>query len=282
MSHRLLKVEGAGNDFLIGTGDWVKRLADDPELVARLCDRRRGIGADGVLTVVVESSSRVRLTYRNADGSPSPFCGNGTRCAARVAVDVLGLPSRLVVGTGWADVPAEVVGPQVTLELPGLARSPRSVELDSVGRQVRGRLLEVGVPHLVVGVADVDGVDVGAVAPPLRGHPALGPSGANVSFVSRGSDQLLSIRTFERGVEAETLCCGSAVVAAGVLEMIDDGIGRIELCARSGDRLSVEALGDPLHDPVLLIGPARIIATVEPAPDLLDSESSKFGSSGKT
>ncbi len=120
MNHRLLKVEGAGNDFLLGIGDWARRLADEPDLVARLCDRRRGLGADGVLALSQESSSRVRLIYRNTDGSPSPFCGNGTRCAARVAVELLGLASPLVVETDWAAIPAEVVGPLVTLELPGL------------------------------------------------------------------------------------------------------------------------------------------------------------------
>lgn len=271
MSRTLLKVEGAGNDFLIGIGEWAPKLAGDPILVARLCDRRRGVGADGALALVAESSGSVRVTYRNADGSPSPFCGNGTRCAARVAVDVLGLNPRLVVGTDWAEVPAEVVGSLVTLDLPGLAAAPRSVELESHGQRWRGRVLEVGVPHLVVAVADVGEVEMSLQAPSLRRHRQLGPGGANVSFISHGRDRTVHIRTFERGVEAETLCCGSAVVAAGVVEMVDRGVRRVALRARSGDELTVEAKGDPLHDRVLLIGPTRMIATVEPASDLLDS-----------
>lgn len=270
MRARLFKVEGTGNDFLLGIGDWARRLADEPDLVARLCDRRRGLGADGVLALSQESSSQVRLVYRNTDGSPSPFCGNGTRCAARVAVEVLGLASPLVVGTGWADIPAEVVGPLVTLELPGLAVAPRWVELESLGQCWRGPLLEVGVPHLILHVEDVRAVDLDLLAPPLRRHPALGPGGANVSFASRGVDGTMHIRTFERGVEAETLCCGSAVVAAAVAEMANGGDRRVVLCVRSGDDLAVEALGDPLHDRVFLTGPTRIIATVEPSPDLLE------------
>ena len=276
MSRQLLKVEGAGNDFLIGIGEWAARFADDPALVARLCDRRRGIGADGALALVGESSRRVRLAYRNADGSSSPFCGNGTRCAARVAVEVLGLPARLVVLTGWAEVPAEVTGSVVTLDLPGLRMAPRAVELESLGRRWRGRLLEVGVPHLVVAVDDVREVDVSLLAPSLRRHRGLGPGGANISFVSAGGDHSLDIRTFERGVEAETLCCGSAVVAAGLVEMADRKARRVVLCARSGDQLVVEAQGDPLHDRVLLTGPTRIIATVDPSSEFLDLVSSKL------
>ncbi len=121
----------------------------------------------------------------------------------------------------------------------------------------------------------------------MRCHPALGPGGANVSFASRGVDGTVHIRTFERGVEAETLCCGSAVVAAAVAEMADGGDHRVVLRARSGDELVVETLGDPLHDPVFLTGPTRIIAAVEPAPDLLDApaqpnrvKGKKLGSSG--
>jgi len=269
VSRQLLKVEGAGNDFLLGLGEWAVRLAEDPALVSRLCHRRRGIGADGALALVPESSSRVRLTYRNADGSGSPFCGNGTRCAARVAVELLGLQPRLVVRTGWVEVPAEVAGSVVTLELPGLAAPPRQVELESLGRRWVGRLLEVGVPHLLLEVDDVVHVDVDLLAPPLRGHRALGPAGANASFVSRAADRTLHIRTFERGVEGETLCCGSAVVAAAVAEMGDRDRRRVTVRARSGDELVVEALGDPLRDRVLLSGPTRIIATVEPSPELL-------------
>jgi diaminopimelate epimerase len=263
---KLLKVEGAGNDFVLGTGGWADRIADRPEITIRLCDRRRGIGADGALALRVVSDDRVRVSYRNADGSSSAFCGNGTRCAARVAVALLGLPSRLTVVTGWAEIGATVAGDAVTLDLPGLAAPPRAVALAAGSG---GWLLEVGVPHLVVAADDLAGLDLARQAPPLRSHRRLGPDGANVSFTEQEDDGVLAIRTYERGVEGETLCCGSAVVAAALVRMTAGGPRTVEVRARSGDRLTVEATGDPLRDPVRLTGPARIVATVEPSPELL-------------
>ena len=113
----LLKAEASGNDFLAGTGAWARRLAEDPALVRRLCRRRLGIGADGALALFREGPDTVRLVYRNADGSEAAFCANGTRAAARIAVERLGLEPRLVVRTARGAVPAAVTGAAVSLEL---------------------------------------------------------------------------------------------------------------------------------------------------------------------
>jgi len=257
----LVKVEGAGNDFLLGTGGWAERLADDPTLVRRLCDRRLGVGADGTLGVVATGPASVRLVHRNADGSLSTFCANGTRCAALAAVELLGLPERLTVATGWTEVPALVRTDAVTLELPPPSM-PTACSLDVNGRRWCGRHLVLGVPHLVVPVADLDAVDIMAVAPPLRHHPDLDPDGANVHLVE-GAAGTLRIRSFERGVEAETLCCGSGVVAAALLDLGDRGQRRVTVEARSGARLTVEATGEPPVAAARLTGPARLVARVE-------------------
>ena len=201
MTGRLLKVEASGNDFVRGVGSWAGRLAGEAALALRLCDRRRGIGADGVLAVEQTAADRVRLIYRNADGSLARFCGNGTRCAARAAVELLGLPARLVVETGWTAIPAEVRGGTVALELPPPG-PPRRLTVGD-GEPWRGWLLEVGVPHLVLPVPDVAASEVGRLAPPLRFHPSLGPDGANVSVVALTAGGSIAIRTWERGVEDE-------------------------------------------------------------------------------
>ena len=117
--------EGAGNDFVLGVGAWAGRLDSEPDLVRRLCDRRRGIGADGTLSLTAVGAGRVRLGYRNADGGEAVFCANGTRCAARAAVELLGCDPMVVVETGWAEVPAVVDGSQVSLELPPPEAGPR-------------------------------------------------------------------------------------------------------------------------------------------------------------
>jgi diaminopimelate epimerase len=269
VSGRLFKVEASGNDFLLGVGDWARRLSGEPELAARLCQRRRGIGADGVLAVEAVGADRARLQYRNADGSPALFCGNGTRCAARAAVEVLGLPRRLTVETDWVALPAEVDGALVTLELPPPQRPARAVELEAAGRCWRGWLLEVGVPHLVLAVDDLESLDPATVAPPLRRHPDLGPAGANVNFTAPGAAGEIALRTFERGIEGETLCCGSGVVAAARVAMVQGAPRRLVLRPRSGDALTVEALGDPAGSAVRFTGATRVVAELTPTAELL-------------
>jgi diaminopimelate epimerase len=258
---RLVKAEGAGNDFLLGTGDWARRLAEDTDAVIGLCDRRRGIGADGALAVFAETRDTIRLVHRNADGSVSAFCANGTRCAARAAVELLGCPTELVVATGWAEIPA-VVATQVTLELPA-PELPSDVRLATEEGWWRGQRLVVGVPHVVVPVDDLDAPALGVVGPVLRTHPDLGDEGANIHFVGAAADAI-AIRSFERGVATEVLCCGSGVVAAALLALARADGRTITVVPRSGDHLEVEAIGPPPAAPTRLTGPARLVAEITP------------------
>jgi diaminopimelate epimerase len=269
MTTALLKVEGAGNDFVLAMGDWVGRLAEDRELVRRLCHRRLGIGADGVLLMEVEGAARVRLEHRNADGSTGAFCGNGTRCAARAAVELAGCRSDLVVDTGWAPIAAAVRDATVSLDLPAPPEGPRPLTVTLGDRRLEACFIEVGVPHLVVPVPDPNGLDLTMVGPPLRCHPGLGPGGANVDFVSAGNESPGVIRTWERGVESETLSCGSGIVAAALVVMARRGADAVRLQPTSGDVLSVEALGTPPRCPVRFTGPARIVAEIQPGDGLL-------------
>jgi diaminopimelate epimerase len=265
VSGRLLKVEGAGNDFLLGTGVWAERLATDAEVVRLLCRRRLGVGADGTLALFGDEPGVVRLVYRNSDGSEAAFCANGTRCAARAAVELLGLPASLVVRTAWAEVPAEVVGETVTLVLPAPPAAPATLELKTSQRTWRAWLLEVGVPHLVVPFeGSLGSLDLAAVAPPLRAHSQLGPGGANVSFVAAVGPGRLDVRSWERGVEAETLSCGSGVVAAALMWMPQAGGRRLVCATRSGQDLTVEAVGEPPVCSSRLTGPAHFIADITP------------------
>jgi diaminopimelate epimerase len=177
----------------------------------------------------------------------------------------------LVVETDWAAIPAEVVGSAVRLELPPVAGPPVTVALDAGGRIWNGTLLEIGVPHLVVEVGDLESTDPARLGPPLRRQDALGPEGANVNFVVRTGEGDLGLRTFERGVEGETLCCGSGVVAAAVWEMATGGRRRVLVRARSGDELTVEALDEPLSGALQLTGPTRIIADIKPTDEMLQT-----------
>ena len=269
MRSELYKLEGAGNDFVLGVGAWAGRLDSEPDLVRRLCDRKRGIGADGTLSLAAVGAGRVRLGYRNADGGEAVFCANGTRCAARAAVELLGCDPMVVVETGWAEVPAVVDGSQVSLELPPPEAGPRNPEIAAPEGAAALHLLEVGVPHLVAAIADLDEVDLAAIAPPLRHHAALGTGGANVNLYEMAADGAVRVRSYERGIEGETLSCGSGLVAVALVVMAERGTRDIVLIPRSGDRLMVEALGEPPVCATRFTGPARFVAKVEPSEDLL-------------
>jgi len=265
----LYKLEGAGNDFVLGVGAWAGRLDSEPELVRRLCDRRLGIGADGTLSLAAVGAGRVRLGYRNADGDEAVFCANGTRCAARAAVELLGCDSMVVVETGWAAIPAQVDGSRVSLDLPAPAAGPQYPEI--VVPETAGSLclMEVGVPHLVAEVEGLGDLDLELVAPPLRHHTALGNEGANVNLYEMAADGAARVRSYERGVEGETLSCGSGLVAVALVVMAERGTQELELLPLSGDRLMVEALGEPPVCATRFTGPARFVAKLDPLEDLL-------------
>jgi len=275
---RLLKAEGSGNDFIIGLGRWARRLREDVALVQRLCDRRRGIGADGVLALEPGAGGRLDVVYRNADGSQAAFCGNATRCAARVGAELLGLGPALEIVTDWAVIPAEVRAEGVALRLPCPEEAPHPVQLEVDGEIWHLQLCTLGVPHAVADAGDrLEALDLARVGPRLGHHPLLEPEGRNIDLVQRlpgcsttapGADRL-QIRTWERGVEAETLSCGSGVVVAALLHLAASGSSRVECRTAGGDSLLLEALGRPPACPSLLIGPTRVIASLDPHEDLL-------------
>jgi diaminopimelate epimerase len=262
------KMSGAGNDFLV----FGVAVGAGPHLAAAirsLCRRGTGVGADGVLFLSASgtgSDAVVVADYRNADGGAARFCANGTRCAARYAVLRMGCPPRLTVRTGWGDVVA-TVRPDglVSLGLPEPVGQGRQVATPDAGRgfETTGIALWVGVPHLVIFADDpvaLDRLDLASVAPALRHHPDL-PDGANVHFVAPGPKAGLVIRSWERGVEGETLACGSGVVAAAVVAAERRGVvPPVTLRTRSGRDLVVDfrLVGDAATE-VTLCGDARVV-----------------------
>ena len=258
------KMSGAGNAFLV-FGEAVAVGETELAAIRKVCRRGTGVGADGVLFVAREGRGRVRTDYYNADGSVGRFCGNGTRCVARYAV-LKGLAGEsLVVRTGWGDVPARVEGNRVTLELPEPVAVGRIVpSLDETGALQRDAFaLAAGVPHVIarpapgVSVATLDLVRLG---PPMRHHPAM-REGANASVFEVSGKDRLRIRTFERGVEAETLACGSAVVATAVTAC---ALGLVSppvfLETRSGETLVVDFRWEgEVARGVTLAGDARVV-----------------------
>ncbi|MDE2237922.1 MAG: diaminopimelate epimerase, partial [Elusimicrobia bacterium] len=208
MTRRFWKLSGAGNDFVLLEGP----LRAGGALARRLCDRRNGIGADGLL--VLEPRSR-RLSYFNADGSRA-FCGNGCRCAAVwLARRGYARTKTLELLTDRGRLSVRLLGARkaaVAMPRPRLLRAP--LLLSAAGRRWPISLWDSGAPHAVARVADVEKAPVEEAGCALRLHRALGRAGANVDFVQVASNGLL-VRTYERGVEAETPACGTGLLAAG-------------------------------------------------------------------
>jgi diaminopimelate epimerase len=268
---RFAKLHGAGNDFLLFDGRSDASLAVTlPPLVSRLCHRRFGLGADGVLLLLPEGDASARVVYWNADGSEADFCANGTRCAARFAAERWGWRT-MVLATGYAAIAVLVDGDQVSLSLPAPTEVQPWQELDAAGSPIRARYLVVGVPQLVVRVSWTDFWQhpLEPLGPALRGHRVLEPGGANVNFVQvdRGA---LAVRSWERGVEGETLSCGSGDVAAALVAAAEGWVrAPVAVRTASGRVLTVELEGVPPGCRVRLSGPAEWVAEGEIHPELL-------------
>ncbi|MBZ5587472.1 MAG: diaminopimelate epimerase [Acidobacteriia bacterium] len=272
---KFAKLHGAGNDFLLFDGCAEPYLAGAlPPLVPRLCDRRLGIGADGVLLVLPSADTTARVVYWNSDGSEAVFCANGTRCAASFIAARWGW-QEMVLETGYAAIPAAVEGGRVALRLPAPEGVGPWQELAVPGGPLRARFLVVGVPHLVVRVEwpDFWRRSLEPLAPALRAHEELPPGGANVSFAAVTGPRELAVRSWERGIEGETLSCGSGDVAAALVGLAERWVAPpVAVRTASGRTLTVSPEGPPPECPVRFSGPAEWIAEGTVRPELLGGE----------
>ncbi len=211
------KLNGSGNDFLlVDDRAGLMKGIDVPAFVRKVCDRSRSIGADGMIFIGKSRAADFRWSFFNADGSVAEMCGNGGRCAARFAVERRIARRRVAFETLAGLIRAEVSGRRVKLQMTrphGLALG-KSLTLG--GAKIAYSFLDTGVPHAVIFVPDLEKIDLMGVGRGVRMHRAFAPRGTNVDFV-RARDGAVSIRTYERGVEGETLACGTGAVAAGIL-----------------------------------------------------------------
>ncbi|MEX1244768.1 MAG: diaminopimelate epimerase [Thermoanaerobaculia bacterium] len=244
---RFVKMAGGGNDFLVFEADGRALSEEDRARLALVCRRGLSVGADGALFLSPgEGGGRVRVDYFNADGGPATFCANGTRCAARYAARHALVPGKAVVlETGWGPIEACVDGEAVTLSLPEVAAPQDPIRISGRGLPPTAIPMTVGVPHLVVFVrGDLGKFAIDRYGPPLRHHPAMA-EGANANFVRASGGNRIEVRTYERGVEGETLSCGSGVVAAAIAAGRQGLAASPVVCGtRSGIDLTVEFRDD--------------------------------------
>ena len=236
-----MKMSGSGNDFiLIDHRD--PFLKDDglKDFIRKACRRRISVGADGLILIERSQKADFKWRFYNADGSEAEMCGNGGRCAARFAyLKGIAGPS-LKLETLAGILSAQVEGKRVKLEM----TRPFGLKLDEAllidGKEQVYSSINTGVPHVVLFVEDLEGLDIIPIGRAIRFHSHFSPAGTNVNFIQLEKGSQLSIRTYERGVEDETLACGTGVVAAALVAAFK-GLVRspVSIKTRGGEVLAV-------------------------------------------
>ncbi|MGB8353880.1 MAG: diaminopimelate epimerase [Chthoniobacteraceae bacterium] len=255
------KMNGAGNDFvLVDNRDGKLQL--DAKTIESLCDRHRGVGADGLLMVEpAANGADFRMRYYNSDGGEADMCGNGARCFARFANRLATPRPEVSFETPAGVITAEFLGDLVRLGM----SEPKDLRLNDTitveNDSVAVHSVNTGVPHAIVFVEDLDKVDVQRMGAAIRYHAHFAPKGTNVNFVKILDENTVAIRTYERGVEGETLACGTGVVASALITHELKGASTpVGIRVKGGDLLQVgfekSAAG---YSNVTLTGPADFV-----------------------
>lgn len=257
------KMNGAGNDFVvIDNRDLATSLTN--EQIELLCDRHRGIGADGLLAVEpAENGADFKFRYYNADGGEAEMCGNGARCFGRFTAALMeDEPEKVTFETIAGTLAAEIVEENIRIAM----SEPTDLTMDS-GASVPGldctlHFVNTGVPHVVAYVDDLGGTDVVKHGRAIRQHECFSPNGTNANFATVLEPGHIAIRTYERGVEDETLACGTGMVACALMHhLLTDAPSPIQVDVKGGDTLEIgfEKTGDQSFTNVTLTGPADFV-----------------------
>ncbi len=216
------KMEGTGNDFVVV--DNRSDIVEDREGMAkRICLRRKGVGADGLLLLEKSKGADFRMRIFNPDGSEPEMCGNGARCIARFAYleGIVGRECSFETQSGLISAYVDEEMVRIRMKDPSFLNP--NLQLSLKDDSYEGCHLDTGVPHFVLFVPEIEGVALGKLGPEIRYHQSFQPAGTNVDFVEvKGS--LLKVRTYERGVEAETLSCGTGVTASAIVASLTRGL----------------------------------------------------------
>jgi diaminopimelate epimerase len=256
------KMNGAGNDFVLldNRAGTIKLTRDH---IVRLCDRHRGVGADGVILLTLPKLGKADWAwdFYNSDGSIGEMCGNGARCFARYVQKLTGNKSDFSFETGAGVIRAQFHGDRVTVNL----TQPENLQLDELIPLSAGKLtvhsVNTGVPHAVLFVPDADKAMIQQLGPELRHHSRFAPKGTNVNFVQVLGSSRIRVRTFERGVEGETLACGTGVSASALISSRVHKFGSpVRVQVQGGDELDVSFVErDGSFTDVRLTGPADFV-----------------------
>lgn len=254
------KMTGGGNDFVLFDNRKNVLEKDYSKLAQEVCERKFSVGADGILILEKSDEADFRMVYYNADGSRAEMCGNGARCIARFALLSKAADKKMNFMTDAGLIQAEVQDESVKLKL----SQPKDLRLDFPlkihEKEISLSFINTGVPHAVVMVTDMEKTEVHELGPLIRYHKEFAPAGTNVNFVCLKDEHTLVVRTYERGVEAETLACGTGATASSLV-CAEKGLVKspVSCITRGGEILKVyfQMDGRRFAD-VYLEGPAAV------------------------
>ncbi len=235
------KMSGSGNDFIII--DNRDSVVDEKSLrnfIANVCRRKMSVGADGL--ILVEESGLIDFRWRffNSDGNSAEMCGNGARCVARFAYLNRIAGAEMSFETDAGIVSAQVTNDMVKIKMPDPVELKVDYSIDLKNKPLFISSVNTGVPHVVIVTDSIDDIDILNLGREIRFHERFAPAGTNVNFICPRQDSVIDIRTYERGVEDETLACGTGSVAAAVVTANISGIkSPINVMTRSGNSLCI-------------------------------------------
>jgi len=254
------KMSATGNDFVIfdnRKGEIDAHVKDVREFVVKVCRRQQGVGADGVILIEEAPDADFAWRFFNSDGSEAEMCGNGGRCAARYAFLKGIAKAQMTFRTLAGLIKAEVSGRTVKLQMtdPSDLRLDYPISLEE--KEIFLSSVNTGVPHAVIVVDDIEHAPVHELGRQIRHHKAFGERGTNVNFVKVIDRKNVAVRTYERGVEGETLACGTGAVAVAYTLKVKDMVDTpLNVHVRSGEMLRVH-----VEEAVFLEGGTRLIYT---------------------
>ncbi len=237
MKLSFFKYQGSGNDFILIDDRSCFFPIDNQKLIRFLCSRNWGIGADGLILLQASTLAHFRMRIFNSDGLEADFCGNGLRCLILYLKDLGFQEDEFNIEMPQSVVSCKVQGNTVSVQMP----IPKVLHWGvKIGKETPCEVFVVntGVPHAVVFVEDLEEYPLASVAPMLRHHLQFGSEGVNVNFAKIGTDGILRMRTYERGIEGETLSCGTGAAAVALVASQKAGIeSPIRVVTKSGDAL---------------------------------------------
>lgn len=234
------KYHGAGNDFILIDDRSGSFPCDNFHLISRLCDRRLGIGADGLLLLQTSNFADFRIRIFNSDGKEAGMCGNGMRCFIHYLRSLGFRDEQFQIETMHDTISCSIKGERISVKIEKPKVLHWGIEIQHNEDKYEAYVLNTGVPHAVIFVEDLDHVEVETLGRSIRNHEAFSPLGVNVNFAKLGADGSLRVRTYERGVEAETPSCGTGAAAVALTALQKwDMPSPVRIVPRSLDCLEV-------------------------------------------